>query len=209
MIRLNDETVILVFQLHNFRTIDHKYVKELLTEEILQTIQIIIIIQIKSTTSILVKKLKITRATSTESSSYSSEWAVDKIVFRKTCSHFWMIIENFRNSKKFTVFKTRNIQAKLLNDDFDQLFSSSSSSSLIKMSSVSKKKFHRRSISLQSISLFYKEKKLKLKESSRIIQKSKRTTTTSLNDSSISASLSKIREETVDEEISRMNRIIK
>jgi hypothetical protein len=77
------------------------------------------------------------------------------------------------------------------------------------MSSVSKKKFHRRSISLQSISLFYKEKKLKLKESSRIIQKSKRTTTTSLNDSSISASLSKIREETVDEEISRMNRIIK
>jgi hypothetical protein len=115
-----------------------------------------------------------------------------------------MTIEDFRNSKKFTVFKSRNIQVESLNDDSDQLFSSSSSSS-----QVSKKKFHKRSISLQSISLSYKEKEAETRESRRIIQESKRTTTTSLNDSSVSASSSRVREETVDEEISRMNRIIK
>jgi hypothetical protein len=118
-------------------------------------------------------------------------------------------IETFRNFKKFIVFKSRNVQAESLNDDFDQLFSSSFSSSLVKISSISKKKFHRRFISLQSILLSYKEKELESRESSRIVQKSERTTTTSFNDSSISASSSRVREETVDEKISRMNQITK
>jgi hypothetical protein len=92
MIRLNDETVILVFQLQSFRTVDHKYVRELLIEEILQTIQIIIIIKIKPTIPILAKKPRTTRAASAEPPSYSPEWAVDKAVFREACSHFWMAI---------------------------------------------------------------------------------------------------------------------
>jgi hypothetical protein len=77
------------------------------------------------------------------------------------------------------------------------------------MSSISKKKFHKRSIFLQSILLSYKEKESETRKNSRLIQKSERTTTTSLNDSSVSANSSKVREETVDEEISRMNQIIK
>jgi hypothetical protein len=125
-------------------------------------------------------------------------------------------IEVFRNFKEFTVFKSRNVQVEPLNDDFDQLFSSSSSSSLVKVPSASKKKFHRRFIFLQSISLSYKGKESEARESPRLIQESERTTTTSLNDSSTQEESSKAkgnfretREETADEEISRMDRIIK
>ncbi len=81
--------------------------------------------------------------------------------------------------------------------------------SLIHVSLISKKKFHKRSISLQSISFSYKEKKLELRKSSRIIQKLKKTIKTSFNDSSISANLSRIRKETIDEKILRMNWLIK
>jgi hypothetical protein len=162
MIRLNDFTIILTFQLQIFWTASHKFVRKFLIEELLQTIQTIIIIKIKPTVLILSKKSRITRATSTKSSSYSFEWAVDKIVFRETCNHFWVIIENFRNSKKFTVFKSRNIQVESLNDDSDQLFSSSSFSS-----QASKKKFHKRSVSLQNISLSYKDKESEFRKNSR------------------------------------------
>jgi arsenate reductase-like glutaredoxin family protein len=99
-----------------------------------------------------------------------------------------------------------------LNDDSDQLFSSSSFSS-----QTSKKKFHKRSVSLQSISLSYRKKESKHKKISRIIQTSKRTTTTSLNDSSTTQEklfkakkkFRKTREKTTDEKILKMNRIIK
>jgi hypothetical protein len=88
MIRLDDETVTLAFQLHSFRTADHKYARELLVGEILQTIQVITTIRTKPTTPILAKKPRTTRAASAEPPGYPPEWAVDKAVFREACSHF-------------------------------------------------------------------------------------------------------------------------
>jgi hypothetical protein len=92
------------------------------------------------------------------------------------------------------------------------LFSSSFFFSFFTISSALKKKFHKRFIFLQSISLSYKEKESKIKKKiQKKIQKSEKTMTTSFNNSSVSTTtdLSKIRKKTTNEEISRMNQIIK
>jgi hypothetical protein len=100
-----------------------------------------------------------------------------------------------------------------VNENSNQLFSSSFSFS----SQALKKKFHRRSVFLQSISLSYKEKESEHKKISRIIQTSKRTTTTSLNDSLTTQKKSfkakkkfrKTREEITNEKILKTNQITK
>ncbi len=136
------------------------------------------------------------------------------------------------------MFKSRlDSTESRLNDDFDQLSSSSQFSTLLeallKIFSALKKKFHRRSISLQSISLNYAiilENRHTVKYSQSIQQLQREKTsisartqlsqkqeiTTSSNESSIITKSSQrknkardIREETTNEEILKMNRIIK
>jgi hypothetical protein len=107
------------------------------------------------------------------------------------------------------------------NDDSNQLSSSSQSSflfkTLLKISSAFKKKLLRRSISLQSISLNY-AKIVEIEQHnvkySKITQD--RETITSFDELSETAKASQfkekvreVRENTADEKISRMNRIIK
>jgi flagellin-specific chaperone FliS len=112
-----------------------------------------------------------------------------------------------------------------LNDEFDQLSSSSQSffllDALLKVLSTFKKRFHRRSISLQSISLNYaliseNQHAVKYLQSIQQFQK----IITLFDDSSVSAlsaanfartkrKVKETREETTNEKISRMNRIIK
>ncbi len=127
-----------------------------------------------------------------------------------------MATEVFRNSKEFTVFKPRNVQAEPLDDDSDQLSPPPPSPPLAKVPPAPKKKFHRRSISLQSIPLSYKGKEPEARESPRLIQEPERTTTTPPNDPPTQEESSKAkgnsretREETADEEIPRMDRITK
>ncbi len=225
MIHLDVETVTQVFQFQQFWLVDHKFDREILIEELFQIVQIITIIWVKSQTktkSTIKIKSRITRATFVELSKYSSEWAINKIVFRKTCSDFWIAIEKYRTSRKFCVFKSRYIQIEsVLNDDSNQLSSSSQFSflleTLFKIFFAFKKKFLRRSISLQSISLNYakiveiEQRNVKYSE---ITQDQE--TITSSDESFVTAKASsfkekvrEVHEKTTDEKISRMNRIIK
>ncbi len=239
MIQLNETIVVQTFELNQFWLVDHKFAREILTEELLQTIQIIIITKIKSQIRLFSIKIKsrIIRVVFVESSEYFSEWIVNKAAFREACSVFWISTEKYRTFREFFVFKSRLDSAKSeLNDDFDQLSSSSQSlfliDALLKILSALRKKFHRRSISLQKILLNYAiilENRHTV-EYSQSIQHSQKTKTsisarkqeiTTLSDDSSAMTKStakssrtkkkfrETREETADEEISRMNRIIK
>ncbi len=189
----------------------------------------IIITKIKSQIRLFSIKIKsrVIRTIFAESSEYSTEWIVDKTAFREVCSVFWISTEKYRTLREFFVFKSRlDSTESRLNDEFDQLSSSSHSLSLfdalLKISSTSRKKFHRRSISLQSISLNYaiifeNQRTVKylqsIQHSQRIItlsdESSVSTKQSAAKSSQAKEKIRETREETADEKISRMNRIIK
>ncbi len=155
MIHLNEKIIIQTFELNQFWLAEHKFGRKILIKELLQIIQIIIITKIKSQIRSLSVKIKsrVIRVVSVESFEYLSEWVVNKTTFREACSEFWVSIEKYRTFREFFVFKSRldSTESKL-NDDSDQLSSSSQSSfllkTLLKIFAAFKKKFHRRFISL-------------------------------------------------------------
>jgi hypothetical protein len=162
MIYLNETIIIQTFNLNQFWLADHKFARKILIEEFLQIIQIIIITKIKSQIRLLSIKIKfrIIRVVCVESFENFSKWVVNKTAFRETCSVFWISTKKYRTSKEFFVFKSRLDSTKSkLNDEFNQLSSSSHFLFLLKIFfkifSTFKKKFHRRSIFLQSIFLNY------------------------------------------------------
>ncbi len=228
MIQLKKTIIIQTFELNQFWLVDHKFAREILTKEFLQIIQIIIITKIKSQIWLFSIKIKfrVTRATFVELFEYSSKWVVDKTAFREACSVFKVSTKEYRTFTEFFVFKSRidSIESRL-NDEFDQLSSSSQSffllDAFLKILSTLKKRFHRRSISLQSISLNYAlilENQCVVKYL-QSIQQSQRIITLFV-DSSVSAlsaanfartkrKVRETREERANEKTSRMNRIIK
>ncbi len=160
----------------------------------------------------------------------SGSWTKQHFAKRVTSSEYRQ--RSIEHSENFLCFDSAESE---LNDDFDQLSSSSQFFSLIdalfKILSALRKKFHRRSISLQSISLNYAiilENRHTV-EYSQSIQHSQKTKnsisarkqeiTTLSDDLSVMTKLTaktsrtkekfrEIREETTNEKISRMNRII-
>jgi hypothetical protein len=105
-------------------------------------------------------KSRVIWAVFVEFSEYFSKWVVNKTAFREACNVFWISTEKYRTFKEFFVFKSRLDSTKSkLNDDFDHLSSSSQSFFLIdaflKILSAFRKKFYRKSISLQNIFLNY------------------------------------------------------
>lgn len=97
--------------INSFWQIDHKWTKIFVKNEIFQIVQIIVFISTKPQLKKIKKKIQHQREKFLK---YLSKWIIDKSIFRKTLTIFWMKTKTYKNSNQFHnfVFKFQFVESK-------------------------------------------------------------------------------------------------
>ena len=135
--QLDSEIIIIVFAFDSLRSSQHSHVSELF-DEVIRTVQIIVVINLRSAVVRRQQKERSTRNSSIESLFYSTKWAIDKSIFRKAFKQFIKQTIQYRQSQVY-----RNLQS--ISRDQSSLLEANSLSSHSPSNSITSKRQIRQS----------------------------------------------------------------
>lgn len=107
-VKISKNILIIIFQLNEFLKSGHKYIKNLIKNEIAQTIQAFVTTQFRFIELRTQASIKTTRNSFAKSSKFSSTWVIDKSYFVNLINKFKIFTKPYKKIEQYRNFDLRD-----------------------------------------------------------------------------------------------------